>query len=103
MKKLVASGGIALLTIPSLCYYIAKYYIDKSLTFEQSMIYIFSLLCGLIIIGILLGFYNAYQNLKLKNDIKELKDIIKQYHYDNLEYHEDNREIILDLLDKGEE
>lgn len=104
MKKIIFSGGIALLTIPSLCYYIIKYYIHGSLNFEQSMIVIFTLLSSLMIIGILLGVYNAYQNLKLHNqnlalhnEIVELNRKIEEYHYDNIEYHENNRDILLDL------
>lgn len=100
MKKLIISGGIALFTIPCLCYYIAKYYIYKTLTFEQSMIIVFTIFCTLMIIGVSLGFYNAYQNLKLHNELDELKNMIEQYHYDSIEYHEDNRELLLDL-DRG--
>lgn len=101
MRKLLLSFGVALLTIPSLCYYTAKYYIYKNLTFEESMIFIFSLFCSLMIFGLLFSVYNAYQNLKLHNKIQELENKIEQYHYDNLEYHENNRELILDL-NKGD-
>lgn len=100
MKKLIISGGIAIVTIPCLCYYIGKYYIYKSLTFEESMIVMFTMFCSLMIFGVLLGVYNAYQNVMLHNKIDELENKIEQYHYDNLEYHEDNRELLLDL-DKG--
>lgn len=100
MKKLVISGGIALLTIPSLIYYTTKYYIDGSLNFDNSMIVMFTIICSLLIIGMLLNIYNAYQNKELRNQISDLKEFIKECHYDNLEYHENNRDILLDL-DKG--
>lgn len=102
MKKLIISGGIALFTIPSLCYYTAKYYICKSLTFQDSMIVMFTLFCSLMIFGLIFGVYNAYQCLKLTNKVQELENKIEQYHYDNLEYHENNRELILDS-NKGDE
>ena len=91
MKKLIISGGISVVTIPCLCYYIAKYYIYKSLTFEQSMIVMFTVFCSLMIFGLLLGTFCAYKCIKLTEKVEE---------YDNLEYYEDNRELLLDL-DKG--
>lgn len=100
MKKLIISGGIAVITIPCLCYYVTKYYIYKSLSFEQSMIVMFTIICSLMIFGLIFGVYNAYQNLLLKVKVQELENKIDNYHYDNLEYHEDNRELLLDL-DKG--
>lgn len=97
MKKLIISGVVALLTIPSLCYYIAKYYMYKNLTFEESMIFTFTFFGSLMIFGILFGVYNAYQNLKLREEVRELKDVIEEYHYDNIEYHENNRDLLLDI------
>lgn len=101
MKKLIISGGIAVITIPCLCYYVTKYYIYRTLTFEQSMMVMFIIISTLMAIGLLIGFYNAYQNVKLHNRIDELENKIEQCHYDNIEYHEDNRELLLDL-DKGD-
>lgn len=131
MKKLLLSGGIASLTIPSLVYYIAKYYKDKSLNFEESMFYAFVFICSLIIFGLIGNVYNAYQNSKLQkqyqeinkqnleikrqnkeikeqnnilnNKIKELKDFIELCHYEDIEFHNNNREIILDLESKMDE
>lgn len=100
MKKLIISGGISVVTIPCLCYYIAKYYIYKSLTFEQSMIVMFTVFCSLVIFGLLLGIFCAYKCIKLTEKVKELDEKLDNYHYDNLEYHEDNRELLLNL-DKG--
>lgn len=100
MKKLIISGGISVVTIPCLCYYIAKYYIYKSLTFEQSMIVMITVFCSLVIFGLLLGTFCAYKCIKLTEKVKELDEKLDNYHYDNLEYHENNRELLLDL-DKG--
>ncbi len=104
MKKIFLSGGIAVLTIPSLCYYIAKYYAEKTLNFKESMFIAFVLICSLIILGLLLNIYNTYQNLKLRKQNEELNkkievltDLVEQCHYENIEYHNNNREIILDL------
>ncbi len=88
MKKILLNGGIALLTIPSLIYYIAKYYIEKTLSFKQSIFWAFVIICSLIIFGLLLNVYNAYQNFilckqnkELNNRINELKDFIEKCHY----------------------
>lgn len=101
MKKLIISGVIAIITIPCLCYYIAKYYIYQSLTFEQSMIVMFIILCSLIIFGLLIGVFCAYKCLKLTEKIKKLETKLDNYHYDNLEYQENNRELLLGLDKRG--
>lgn len=111
MKKILISGGLALLVIPSLCYYITKYYFYKKLTFEESMFVMFIILCSLVIFGLLFGVYNAYQvsvlhkenlilhndNLELNKKIDNLTEKLTEFHYDNIEYHENNRDILLDL------
>ena len=93
MKRLFISSGIAILTIPSLCYYIIKYYNNKALNSNRFSIVMFTIICSLTILGLLFGIYNAYKLTKLEN-------IIKDNHYENLEVQMNNREIMLDMENK---
>ena len=93
MKRLFVSGGIALLTIPSLCYYVIKYYNNKALSSNQFSIIMFTFICTLAILGLLIGIYNAYQLIKLEK-------IIMDNHYEDLEVQMNNREIMLDMENK---
>ncbi len=116
MKKVLVSGGIAILTIPSLCYYITKYYVQKTLNFKESMFFAFVVVCSLIILGLLLGVYNTFQNsqlhhqndelikqnLQLSEEIEDLKDFVEKCHYEDIEYHNNNRELILDLENEND-
>ena len=97
MKKIIGSIVISIFTVPSILYYVTKYYIYGLLNFDKPMIIMFTVVSSLSIIGILLNIYNSYQNCKLQKQIIELNNLIEKYHYENLEYHENNREILLDL------
>lgn len=97
MKKLIISGGIALFTIPSVIYYTVKYYINHCLSFEESAILGFTLICSLITFGLMFSVYNAYLVSKLTKKVNNLEKQIEEYHYDNIEYHENNRDILLDM------
>lgn len=101
--KLLISGLITIITLPCVVYYISKYYIQGSISFEKSLISGFTLICSLLILGVILGVYNAYQNYQLKKENLQLEKIIfdlsnkvDNYHFDNLEYQNGTRELILD-------
>lgn len=100
----IISVFIGILTIPSLLYYISKYLYNGTLNFKETQQFEFVIVCSLLIFGLIIGIISSYQNvkiynelLKLKEKINKLKNLIINNHYEDLEFQNNNRDIIVDL------
>jgi hypothetical protein len=67
IKKLI-TYLLGLLSIFSICYYSAKFYINKFLNFDESPTIFWIILLTIILVTLVLGLYNCYEVAQVRKE-----------------------------------
>lgn len=98
MKKLKSTiywltVGIA---VPCVVYYWSKFYCDGHIEFTSRALPLWTVICSLLILSLIVGFVNMIHIKRLEEQNRKLQEIIIRNHYENISFQKNTREIMME-------
>jgi hypothetical protein len=90
---------LASIITPTLVYFTSKFYVNKSLAFEEAYFPVWTILVIMISFSLVLSCFALRQNKELKDLILDLKSQSENNHYENMGYMQNTRELFMDSED----